>query len=408
MSTQSDSELSTVFRWRSTGHGSSSEPAGALAVLVTSSPDQRLTVAPTKVDVAMFLPALVGGGAERVFLDLARGFSESGLCVEIVVVRDGGALEGTVPRGVKLVRLHRRSTRFAVPAICRYLRRTSPANVLSALTHLNVIVIVAAKLSRYRGRLIVTEHLHTSTSVSNAETMREKVSAVLATRVYSFADGVVAVSRGVADDLARRSPRLRNSVIAVPNPIRVAEIREAAKSPMDHPFFGGSARVVVAAGRLTEQKDFGTLIRAFAFLRDRLDVRLVILGDGRLRSDLMQLADGIGLTELVSLPGFVANPYPFYANASVVTMSSKWEGLPTVLLEALALQKRIVSTDCPSGPREILRDGALGTLVPVGDIEGLFVGMLQACEGRTALPGPEASAPYDIATVVTRYKRLFG
>lgn len=359
------------------------------------------------VDVAMFLPFLAGGGAERVFLDLASGFAESGLRVEVVVVQDGGELERSVPPRVKVVCLHSRSTRFAVPAIRRYLKERTPTNVVSALTHLNVVVICSARLARFRGTVVVTEHLHTSTSVANATTIRDKISVTLASRLYGLADEVVAVSRGVADDLAQRSPRLRRSLVAVPNPIRVADIRQGGLETVDHPFFDGEGYTVVAAGRLTEQKDFGVLIRAVAHLRRDVDVRLVILGEGRLRSDLTRLTGALGVVDCVSLPGFVENPYAFYARASVVAMSSRWEGLPTVLLEALALQKRIVSTDCPSGPREILRDGALGTLVPVGDVQALSGALLSACEGRGPLPGPEAVAPYDMATIVDQYRELF-
>lgn len=190
--------------------------------------------------------------------------------------------------------------------------------------------------------------------------------------VYPWADSVVAVSQGVADDLVRTLGIDATRVKVIYNPVVDETLFDKAKQPLEHPWFKqGEPPVVLAVGRLTEQKDFETLIRAFAVVRAKRVVRLLILGEGELRFQLETLVNQLGLKDDVALPGFVANPFGYMARASVFVLSSRWEGLPTVLLEAMACGAQVVSTDCPSGPREILEDGKWGLLVPVENVSTL-------------------------------------
>jgi glycosyltransferase involved in cell wall biosynthesis len=205
------------------------------------------------------------------------------------------------------------------------------------------------------------------------------------------------VSRGAADDLARTSGLPRDRVEVVYNPVITPTMLALARQAPDHPWFApGQPPVIVGAGRLTRQKDFFTLLRAFAEVRRRRPARLIILGEGEDRSALQALADDLGVADEVALPGFQENALAYMAGSAVFALSSAWEGLPTVLIEALAAGARVVSTDCPSGPREILQDGRLGALVPVGDAVALAAAILEAL-GR-----PAGAVPVDALTPFTR------
>jgi glycosyltransferase involved in cell wall biosynthesis len=201
-------------------------------------------------------------------------------------------------------------------------------------------------------------------------------------RTYPRADGIVAVSRGVADDLVTCAGLPADRVLAIPNPIVTPALLRRAEEPPPHPWLlPCNPPVVLAAGRLHPQKDFPTLLRGFAEARRlRPALRLVLLGEGAERPVLARLAQELGIEEAIFLPGHVDNPYAYMSRAAVFALSSVYEGLPTVLIEALACGAPVVSTDCPSGPAEILENGRFGRLVPVGDWSALAAGILAALD----------------------------
>jgi glycosyltransferase involved in cell wall biosynthesis len=212
----------------------------------------------------------------------------------------------------------------------------------------------------------------------------------------------------VREDMAQVTgiPRERITVIFNPSVVGT-EVAEKARAPLDHPWFElGQPPVLVAVGRLQEQKDYPTMIRAFAQVRQARPVRLLILGEGKERPVLEAQIEELGLQEDVSLPGFVTNPYAYLARASLFVLSSRWEGLPTVLIEALCCSTPVVSTDCPSGPREILQGGKYGRLVPVGDAEALARAITAALDEQRTSPPPESWQPYDLNNIVDQYVNL--
>jgi glycosyltransferase involved in cell wall biosynthesis len=217
------------------------------------------------------------------------------------------------------------------------------------------------------------------------------------------------VSEGVKDDLARAGRLSLEQIRVVPNPVVTSELFEMAAVPIDHPWFvEGAPPVILGIGRLTTQKDFGTLIRAFAEVRGQREARLMILGEGSERPALERLARELGVRDDVVLPGFVDNPFAFLKRAALFVLSSTYEGLPGVLIQALACGTPVVSTDCDSGPREILDGGRLGILVPVGDLDALANGI------REALDHPRTRTPADVlgrftdAAAVDAYLRVLG
>lgn len=320
--------------------------------------------------IALFLPSLTGGGAERVTVNLARGLVEADHEVDVVAATAAGAFVDRLPAGVRLVDLGVHRTAAALMPLARYLRRERPAALLSALNHANVIAVIASRLAGYRGAVWVAEH----NELFPRDPLTPRLRAFLKLLGWSYAraTGVIAVSHGVRRSLERMAGVPAERVEVIYNPVIVPEILDQAREVPDHPFLRErSAPVVLGIGRLTRQKNFPHLLRAVSALRGTRDVRVLILGDGEDRAAITGLAAELGLGDSVHLPGFVANPFSYLAHADAFVLSSDWEGLPTVLIEALAVGTPVVSTDCPSGPREILAGGAHGELVPTGDVDAL-------------------------------------
>lgn len=329
--------------------------------------------------LTLFLPTLGGGGAERVLLNLARGLVERGHPVDLAVASPLGPLADALPPGVRLVDLGAGRVLRAVRPLAAYLRRERPAALLSALPHANLAAVGAWERAGRPCRLFLSEHLDPISWLAHAPLRERWIFPVLMRLAYRRATGVVAVSAGVADGLARLTGLPRERVTVIHNPIVSPEIAQQCAQDLCHAWLRpGEPPVVIAVGRLTAQKDPHTLLRAFALLRTWRPARLLLLGEGELRADLERLARTLGVSDSVSFAGFQPNPFAFLARAAVLALSSRWEGFGNVLVEALACGTQVVSTDCPSGPREILADGRFGWLVPVGDPLALAAALEQA------------------------------
>lgn len=230
----------------------------------------------------------------------------------------------------------------------------------------------------------------------------------LIARTFPRAHAVIAPSRGVADDLARAAGIARDSIQVIYNPVISAGLAARAKDPASHPWLcDRNIPVIVGIGRLTRQKDFGTLIRAFALIRKLRRSRLLILGEGEDREALEVLSGELGVAQDVCLPGFLRNPYAVLSRAALFVLSSRWEGLPGVLIEALACGAKVVATDCPSGPREILDNGAYGELVPIEDELSLARAMERALSGEFAAADPSMwLSQFNLETNTNKYLGL--
>ncbi len=257
-------------------------------------------------------------------------------------------------------------------ALNQYIKTRSPESIIAFLEYPNLALLLAAQFGRGDTRIYVNVRNHISTSVARAKSRRMTEVPVLIRNLYPLADGIVAVSEGVADDVMQLTDSPPNRVTTILNPIRFQETGELAKLAAPHPWFEEEGPpVILGVGKMKPQKDYPTLLRAFARLRQERPARLIILGDGKGRGGLETLAEQLGIEADVDFPGYVKDPSVFFHHASLFVLSSAWEGLPNVLIEALACGCPVVSTDCPSGPSEILDGGKLGRLVPVGDDEAL-------------------------------------
>ena len=386
-----------------------------------------------KPRLALFIRSLAGGGgAERVMVTLAGGLARRGYPVDLVLGRrEGNFLDDVAPE-VRLVdlgggswartlALAARDLRDAVrllpwrppwivgcaPALLEYLREARPAALVSALNYTNLTALWAHRLAGVDTRLVVTEHNTLSRRAAlgphRLRSLPRKVR-----HFYPRASALGAVSDGVAEDLAEVMSVPRARIHTVYNPVVTPELAREAAAPLDHPWFApGQPPVLLAVGKLREQKDLATLLDTFAGLRRRRELRLLVLGEGPLRPELEAQVRALGLEDDVSLPGFVKNPFAFMARSAAFVLSSRWEGLPTALIEAMACGCAVVATDCPSGPAEILDKGAFGPLAPVGDARRLAA----AIESVLEAPPPrerlvERARFFSVDARVERYLEL--
>ncbi len=327
--------------------------------------------------IAIYLPALEGGGAERVMLDVAKGLAQRGLSVDLVLVRAEGPYLELLPAQVRLIDLSARRTVASLPGLLRYLRRERPDALLSTV-HTNVIALIVKKFFINGLRVIVRRASTFTTEFANVG-FKIRMTMRLEKYLMSSADTIVANSRGMADDLKRNVvPNSSHLVQVIPNPVTCPDHAEKAALAVEHPWFGDPRiPVILSVGRLIPAKDHSTLLRAFAEVVKSRPARLVILGEGADRGKLIALAQKLGIADVVDLPGFHLNPFAYMAKASVFALSSVYEGFPNVLVQSMACGTPVVSTDCLSGPREILEDGKWGRLVPVGDWQSLAEAVLR-------------------------------
>ena len=347
--------------------------------------------------LAFFLPGLHGGGAERVMLNLASELSCRGYAVDLVLAAAVGPYVDSVPAGVRVVDLGCRRTVTALLPLVAYLRRARPDALYAAIDHANVVALLAAAIARTATRVIVSVHSPLSTS-SGVTQRRGNIVVKLARWLYRRAARVVAVSEGIKRDVVTTLGIAPGQVAVIHNTVLTTDPTGCGLAPLDADLADLEGRpFIVTAGRLTGSKDMLTLLRGFAQLHGPSDLQLVIMGDGPERAALERSAAELDLGGRVRFAGFRSNPFALFARAQLFVMSSRREGLPTVLIEAMAVGCPVVSTDCPHGPREILADGRYGGLVPMADPTAL-AGAIEAMLARPTPPDRLAERIADFAT----------
>jgi len=384
--------------------------------------------------LALFIKSMAGGGGERFILNLANEWASDGHRVDVVVAHRRGPLLDEIGDRVNVVDLESRRSITSLPSLARlplelphllrppvladlpnvfgairplsrYLRRERPHALLSGLNFGNIAAAWAHRLANVPMRLVLSEHNTLSVRVAHAQKARMRVLPELVDHFYRWADAITACSEGVAGDLAETTGLPRHLITTIYNPVVNQAMLDKAKEEPDHPWLApGEPPVVLGVGRLCPQKEFATLIRAFAVLRQRRPARLLILGTGPDRDRLESLIRELKLQDDAELAGFRPNPLAFMSRAGLFALSSAWEGLPTVLLEAMACGCPVVSTDCASGPHEILDGGRYGRLSPVGDV----LALANAMESTLAAPPSaqllrERSWEFSNARAASRY-----
>ena len=354
--------------------------------------------------VAILIPDLGGGGAERVALASIIDLVEAGHRVDLLLARAEGALLPLLPPDVRVVDLSASRLVAALPPLIRYLRRERPDALHAVMWPVTVIAVLAHRLARSDARLMVSDQVVLSKQMTSP---RQRAALRWTTRLfYPRADVRVTCSAVAADDLAALAGIDRRSINVIYNPISPPATIEA--TPQVEALWGvGRGERLINAGSLKTQKNQTLLLRAFAKLRDRPQARLMILGEGHLRGALEAEAERLGIANRVILPGFALDPWPYYASADLFVLSSDYEGFPLVLAEAMQAGLRVVSTDCASGPAELLDGGAYGRLVPCGDANALASAIEQALD-EPAEPDRQRAQAEAMAgpAQITRYREL--
>jgi glycosyltransferase involved in cell wall biosynthesis len=346
--------------------------------------------------LALFLPTMDDGGAERVMLHLGACFAARGHEVDFVVGIPGGPLDSQIPSSVRLIDLGARRSVNALPALARYLARERPGALLSTLEHSNILSVWARGLSRSGVRIVLRE---ASVVAPRAELrgLRARTLRALMRTFYRAASTVVAVSQGVAASLTEELGLPARQIRTIYNPVVTPGMHEKANAPLDDPWFAaGAPPVVLGVGRLAPEKDFPSLLRAFAEVRKARPARLAILGEGKERPALEALALQLGVQSDFRLLGYDHNPFRYMRRATVFALTSLSEGLPGALIQAMACGCRVISTDCPGGVREIVETSPLAKLAPVGDTPAL-------ARGIAALLDDAARGPARVSHSVERF-----
>ena len=324
--------------------------------------------------VMFFLPTLGGGGAERTVIQLANSFVEQGLNIDLVVCNtqdEKGKLGSEINSKIHLIDLNCGRVANAIFPLKKLLEEKNYDCVVATQTHTNIICAIAKKLAHVKTKLIFRE-VSTPSKNIKSQGLSKFILKTLVNLTYPAADQIVCVSHGVLEDFREYYAYKKDNLITIYNPVIDDAYLDKLKAPVEHRFFNSNYHVIMAVGRLTEAKNFEFLIRSFyqVYLKHP-SVRLIILGEGELRSSLEQLIQELNISDVIDLPGFDANPYAYFKYADLFVLSSNWEGLPGVLIQALASKIKVVSTNCPSGPMEILQQGKLGFLVECNDIDAM-------------------------------------
>ena len=351
--------------------------------------------------IAIFLPSLRGGGAERVMVALANSFAKKGYPTQLVLVKAEGPYLEEVCEKVEIVDLNCRRVLGSLIPFFRYLRRERPSSVLSALYHTNLIAILARMLAGVKTRLVVSER-------NSITTLRRRRFILFLMRfLYPHASAVVAVSQGLEKELVDELGLSRGKVTAIPNPLDLDKIAVLSAERPSHAWLQSkSASVILAAGRLENQKDYFTLLEAFARVRQSEFARLIILGEGSLRPSLEKRIFDMPCKRDILLAGFHKNPFGWMAACDVYVLSSKHEGFPNSLIQAMACGARVVSTDCPTGPEEILEGGRWGALVPVGDAKALGDAIVKALRASGPHIAGVRAKDFEMGKIVERYEQI--
>ena len=361
---------------------------------------------PTKV--AFFLPNLGGGGAQKVLVTLANSLAENNYSVDFVLSSCKGPYLSSLNSTIDVHDLGHQHVAASFFDLARYLRDHKPAVLISGISNANAAALLASSLFLRSCKVIITQHTNWSQILLDNPSQKERVVYHLSKYLYPLAARIVAVSSGIADEVRQMENVPSKTVLCIHNPVVTSELIElATQLPAHHWLAQKDTPVVLAVGRLAKEKDFETLIRAFHQVQMQVECKLVILGEGPERPTLESLVRELKIDDRVDLPGFIQNPYAYMAQADLFVLSSRFEGLPTVLIEALACGTEVVATDCISGPAEILENGRYGRLIPVGDVGALSKAIVDSLAKplRKAVLQERAEL-YSVANATAAYARL--
>lgn len=331
--------------------------------------------------IAFFLQSLAGGGAEKSVVNLANYYVNQSIDVDIVLVTKTGAYLKILDKKINIIDLQKTRSILSIWSLRKYLVKNQPDVIMASVVHTNIVMVLAKILlfKNIKTKFFVNQvnHLVYSLTQGKKERVLDRFKFKLIAFLYSLSDGVISMSKGVESNLLSYGFITKEKSVFIYNPVINDEMLFLSKQAVD---FNFNKKTFIAVGRLVKQKNFSLLIEAFSEIKNTLDCQLVILGEGHLRETLEEQIKQLKLKDDVHLLGFVDNPFAYIKQADVFVLSSLWEGFGNVVAEALALGTQVVSTNCPSGPSEILKNGKVGFLVEMNNSEKLADAMLKALE----------------------------
>lgn len=367
--------------------------------------DDKTSQPNEEIHLSIFLPSLAGGGAERVMTILVNQLSQRGYNVNLILACARGSYLEDVHHDIEIIDLKAAGVTTALPDLVKYLNHSKPKTLLTAMNHCNVIASLATLLSKSKTRLVLSERLHFGAHLKQTNSLKEKIVKILMHWLYPKADKVICVSKEIEKYLISNYKINPNKVITIYNPVVDLDLINASKKQIDHNWVTKKdIRLIVTAGRLNIQKNHALLLHAFKTVLESTNARLIIFGEGELRAELEQTARMLEIQDNVLLPGFEKNIFAYFNKADLFVLSSDYEGLPGVVIQAMACGLPIVSTDCPSGPAEILENGKWGKLVPTGDSDALAKAMIATLNTKSTQPDvKERAGFFSVKSAIDQY-----
>lgn len=370
------------------------------------------------IKLMVVIHSLRGGGSERVLINLLKGLKRDEFYITLVLYE--GAFDFPIPQDVEIEILDipatwnflklARGFILKITKLSGLIRRNRPDVVFSLLSSTNVTLILAKLLSKEKCRVVISEHTHPTVNLGNE--VYGRITGKFMKYLYPKADAIVAVSEGIKRDLVSHFDIAPEKVKVIYNPVDIREIELLSREEVDHPWFMEKIPVIISVGRLTRQKGYPYLIKAFSLVKRSFECRLVIIGDGEDLGKLVEMVKGMHLENHIAFLGFKKNPFKYLIRSSLFVLSSLYEGFGNVIVEAMALGLPVISTDCPSGPSEIIQDGKNGILVPVKD-EGALSGAIESIltdgglRGRLSEEARKRARAFALNGIVEEYRSIF-
>lgn len=361
------------------------------------------------LNIAFILPSFDGGGAERVIVNLANGFTNSGLFVSIIVLNSHGSYINEANNKVKIINLNKKRTLYSYFSLLKFVRDSKPNVLFSTMPHINILALFI-KIVYKKYTVVIRESNTTSEQSKSKTSVKWHIIKLLRRVLYNKADLIVCPSAGVAEDLLHHEKLFLKHIqlVVIPNPCNYNSLLIRSTEPIKDEFMlrNNNTKFIIGIGALSKQKDFSTLIKAFSIIDKRIDCKLIILGDGSERDNLESLVSSLGIQEKVYMPGFVDNPFNYLISSDVFVLSSIYEGLPNALIQALLLDVPCISTNCKSGPNEILANGDYGQLVKIGDPISMSKAIYNVLSGKWVRGKNIDKSKYFVEETVSRYLSL--
>lgn len=357
--------------------------------------------------IAIFLPSLGGGGAERVMLNFANELVDQGLKIDLVLVSANGPFLKDIDQRIRVIDLGCKRQLNSTFSLISYIRKNKPSAIFSALVTTNIIALTTKVFLRTKFKVIISERAVSSIALKHIGFPQRYILPKLIKLFYRRADAIIAVSNGVKEDLEKKFMIPGHLIKVIYNPVNYDEILLKKNKSIVHPVFRNSKeKIIISVGRLTKQKNFKLLISAFAAVNENISSTMIILGEGDLKKTLIQHAVKLRVEQKVHFLGFVDNPFAWMARADLFVLSSDYEGLPGSLLQAMVCGTKVVSTDCPSGPAEILQGGKWGRLVPVNDKNALTCAMINALKEKFSPDVSKRANYFSIKKAMQSFNKL--